>query len=206
MKCAFLLSALVLAACDRLRAQADPGRHGFWTDVGFGAGALHVASDTLRGRTQTGVDVILDFGWTISSRLRAGVGVDQWASKWGSGNQNWATNYSVLVYCYPLRRHSLYVEAGAAHTDYSAVHVGAGGERADRTYFSGAAWGITGALGWDIPVHDRLSGISLRPLLSYSYGPPRSLTAPNGTLIATGWRHHVLSLDVALVIHPRKSR
>src|SRR5882762_5994464 len=97
---------------------------------------------------------------------------------------------------------TFYLQAGAASADYMVVRVPTGGERADSTYFSGTAWGITTAVGWDIPVH---GSVSLRPLLSYSYGPPRGLHSSDGTVIATGWKHHLLSLDVALVFHPRDS-
>ena len=203
VKTCLLMSALLLTYCDRAHAQARPTRHGLWMDVGLGDGSLHVSSDTLRGRSQNGIDFVWDFGWTLSSRVRAGIGVDQWTSKWGAGKQNWVTSFNILVYYYPLARRTFYLQAGAASADYMVVHVPGGGERADSTYFSGTAWGITGAAGWDIPVH----GIfSVRPLLSYSYGPPRSLHSPDGTLIATGWRHHLLSLDLGLVFHPTDSR
>lgn len=201
-KTCLLISALLLACFDRTHGQALPTRHGAWMDIGLGEGSLHVASDTLRGRTQNGNDFIWDFGWTFSSRIRGGIGVDQWTSKLGAGNQNWTTSFNILVYYYPLARRTLFLEAGAAHADYRAVHVPEGGERADRTYFSGTAWGITGAAGWDIPVH----GIPLiRPHMSFSYGPPRSLRSPDGTVIATGWKQHLLSLDVAIVFHPEDS-
>lgn len=170
-------------------------------DAAVGNGWLHVSSDTLRGRNQTGMDVIWDFGWTFSSHLRAGVGVDQWTSEWGgTGKQNWITSFNMLIYYYPFAHRTFYLQAGAASADYMRVHAGA--ERADSTYFSGTAWGLTGAAGWDIPVSETLS---VRPLLSYSYGPPRSLHAPDGTLIATGWKQHLLSLDVGFVIHPADS-
>ena len=201
-KTCFLMSALLLTYCERAHAQARPTRHGLWMDVGLGDGSLHVSSDTLRGRSQNGIDFVWDFGWTLSSRVRAGIGVDQWTSKWGGGKQNWITSFNILAYYYPLARRTFYLQAGAANADYMVVQVPGGGERADSTYFSGTAWGITGAAGWDIPVHGILS---VRPLLSYSYGPPRSLHSPDGTLIATGWRHHLLSLDLGLVFHPKDS-
>lgn len=201
-KTCLLMSALLVTYCHRAHAQVRPTRHGLWMDVGLGHGSLHVSSDTLRSRSQDGIDFIWDFGWTFSSRLRAGIGVDQWTSKWGAGKQNWVTSFNILAYYYPLARRTFYLQAGAASADYMVVHVPTGGERADSTYFSGTAWGITTAVGWDIPVHGSLS---LRPLLSYSYGPPRGLHSPDGTVIATGWKHDLLSLDVALVFHPRDS-
>jgi hypothetical protein len=201
-KACVLLSALLFTYCNRAHAQARPLRHGLWMDLGLGGGSLHVSSDTLRARTQNGFDFIVDAGWTFTSQLRAGVGIDQWTSKWGSGKQNWVTSLNILVYYYPLADRTLYLQAGAANADYMAVHVQGGGERADSTYFEGTAWGITGGVGWDIPLH---GAVSIRPLLSYSYGPPRSLRSPDGTLIATGWRQHLLSLDIGVVLHPRDS-
>ena len=172
-------------------------------EIGAGPGSLHVSSDTLRGRNQNGLDFIWNFGWTLSSRVRAGIGVDQWTKgDWGGGGkENWVTSFNILFYYYPLARRTIYLQVGAASADYMVVHVPWGGERADSTYFSGTAWGLTGAVGWDI-VH---GSVSVRPLLSYSYGPPRSLHAPDGTLIATGWRQHLLSLDLAFVFHPDDS-
>src|SRR6266403_791230 len=170
MRAMLLMSALLVTYCHRAHAQELPTRHGLWMDVGLGHGSLHVSSDTLRSRSQDGIDFIWDFGWTFSSRLRAGIGVDQWTSKWGAGKQNWVTSFNILAYYYPLAHRTFYLQAGAASADYMVVHVPTGGERADSTYFSGTAWGITTAVGWDIPVHGSLS---LRPLLSYSYGPPR---------------------------------
>jgi hypothetical protein len=173
-------------------------------DIGGGDGSLHVSSDSVRGRSQIGSDFIWDFGWTFSSRVRAGIGVDQWTSnEWWGGKENWVTSFNVLVYYYPLVRRSFYLQVGAASADYMVVHVPFEGERADSTYFSGTAWGITGAAGWDIPLQ---GPVSVRPLLSYSYGPPRNLRAPDGTLIATGWRHRVLSLVVGVVVHPVDSK
>lgn len=197
----FLVTTLLLSYCDRTYAQARPTRHGLWMDAAVGSGWLHVSSDTLRGRNQTGMDFIWDFGWTFGSHLRAGVGVDQWTSEWGgTGKQNWITSFNGLIYYYPLAHRTFYLQAGAANADYMVVHAGA--ERADRVYCSGTAWGLTGAAGWDIPVSETLS---LRPLLSYSYGPPRSLHAPDGTLVATGWKQRLVSLDVGFVLHPADS-
>jgi len=201
-KTCFLVGALLLTYSGSAYAQGHRARHGLWMDAALGNGWVHVSSDTLRGRNQTGMDFTWDVGWTFSSRVRAGVGVDQWTSEWGgSGKQTWITSFNLLVYYYPLARRRFYLQAGATSADYMVVRAGA--ERADSTYFSGTAWGVTGATGWDIPVRGILS---VRPLVSYSYGPPRSLHAPDGTLIATGWKHHLLSLDLGLVLHPRDTR
>jgi len=197
-KTCLLMSALLVTHSHRAHAQDRPARQGPWLDIALGYGSAHYSSDTLRGRNQDGIDFIWDFGLTLSSRARAGIGVDQWMSSWGAGKNTWLTSFDILVYYYPFARRTFFLQAGAGSANYSVVHdPGFFAERADSTYFSGTAWGVTGAAGWDIPVHGVLA---IRPLLSYSYALPRNVHAPDGTLIATGWRHHLLSLDLGLVV------
>ncbi len=182
-------------------------RHGVWLDGAMGYGWVHVSSDTLQGRSQNGIDGILALGWTISSRLRAGVGWAQWSTKWGSGRQNWVSRYDILAYYYPFVDHSFFVEGAVGSVDYAVVHVS--GERADSNFISGNVWGPTVAVGWDVRLGTGSSVgsiFSLRPRLSYSYGPSRTLHSPDGSLIATGWRQQLLSLDIGIVMHPPDSR
>ena len=160
-----------------------------------------MSSDTLRGRNQSGIDGIIAVGWTFSSRLRAGIGWAQWSSGLGAGRQTWITSYDILAYYYPFAHAPFFLEAAVGSVDYLVVH--AAGERADSVYFSGSAWGPTIAVGWDASLG---SMFSLRPRLSYVYGPPRSLHSPDGTLIASAWTQHVLSLDLGFVMHPPDSR
>ena len=197
----FLLIALSLTYCGLCSGQSRPERHGIWVDGALGVGQVHMSSDTLGGRSQTGIDGIIALGWTFGSRVRAGIGWAQWTSGLGSGRQTWVTSYDILVYYYPFAHRPLFLEAALGSVDYSVVH--AAGERADSVYFSGRAWGPTVAVGWDASLG---SFTSVRPRLSYVYGPPRNLHAPDGTLVATGWEQRVLSLDVGFVIHPPDSR
>lgn len=200
-----LTCALLLADHNSARAQDDQARHGFWMDAALGDGLARLSSDTLAGRNRNGIDFIWDFGWTFSSRVRAGIGVDQWTSRWGAGDQTWLTSFNFSVYCYPVAHRTLFLQAGAGSSDYSVVHVPwqfLGADRADTVYLSGSAWGATGAVGWDAPLG---RGLSLRPRVSYSYGSPRTLRAADGTLLATGWKQHWLSVDVGIVLHPRDS-
>jgi hypothetical protein len=197
-----LATALLLTYCDLAAIRSRPVRHGVWLDVAVGYGWVRVSSDTLQGRSQNGVDGILALGGTISSRLRAGVGWAQWSTKWGSGRQNCVTRYDILAYYYPFVDHSFFVEAAIGSVDYAGVH--ASGERADSTFISGHVWGPTVAVGWDVQLgtgSSEWSIVSLRPRLSYSYGPSRTLHSPDGSLIATGWRQRLLSLDIGLVMH-----
>jgi len=189
-----LITALLLAQGHIVSAQAHPERQGVWADLAIGEGWVHVSSDTLRGRSQSGIDGILAFGWTPCSRVRFGVSWAQWSSRWGGGKQNWITRYDILVYYYPFARNNFFVEAAAGPNDYSVVHVS--GEQADTIYLSGHTWGPTIAAGWDAPG----GPFSLRPRLTYSYGPPRNLHS-GGTLLATGWKQHLLSLDIGVVLH-----
>ncbi len=196
-----VLTALLLTYCELGCAQGRPERHGVWVDGALGAGWVHMSSDTLGGRSQNGIDGIIALGWTFGSHVRAGIGWAQWTSGLGVGKRTWITSYDVLVYYYPIARRPFFLEAAVGSVDYSVVH--AAGERADSVYFSGTAWGPTVAVGWDASLG---SMFSVRPRLSYSYGPPRSLHSPDGTLVATGWKQHVLSLDVGFVFHPPDSR
>jgi hypothetical protein len=135
--------------------------------------------------------------------VRAGIGVDQWMTSWAAGKNTWLTSFDILIYCYPLASRTLFLQAGAGTANYSVVHdPGFFAERADSTFLSGTAWGVTVATGWDVPLHGMFS---LRPRLSYSYGSPRSLHSPDGTLLATGWKQGLLSLDVGVVVHPKDS-
>jgi hypothetical protein len=200
-KTCLLISAFLLTNCHLAFAQARPARHGVWADGALGGGWVHMSSDTLRGRSQNGIDGIMALGWTFSSRVRAGIGWAQWASGLGVGRQTWINSYDILVYYYPVPDRPFFLEAAVGSVDYAVVH--AAGERADSVYFSGSAWGPTVAVGWDASLG---SSVSLRPRLSYSYGPPRSLHSADGTLIATGWKQHLLSLDVGFVFHPQDSK
>ena len=202
-----LVTALLLTCWGLAATQAHLVRHGVWLDFALGYGWVHVSSDTLQGRSQNGVDGILAFGWTLSSRVRAGVAWAQWSTKWGTGRQNWITRYDILAYYYPFADRSFFVEAAIGSGDYAVVH--ASGERADTNFISGHAWGPTVALGWDVRLGTGSSVgtlFSLRPRLSYCYGPSRTLRSPDGSLIATGWRQHLFSLDIGIVMHPRDSR
>jgi len=196
-----VVTALLFTYSELACAQDRPERHGVWVDAALGVGWAHTSSDTLRGRSQYGVDGIIALGGTFSSRVRAGIGWAQWTTPLGGGRQTWITSYDILLYYYPIDQRPFFLEAALGSIDYSVVH--ARGERADSVYFSGSAWGPTVAVGWDASLG---RGFSLRPRLSYSYGPPKSLHAPDGTLIATGWKQHLLSLDVGLVFHPPDSR
>jgi hypothetical protein len=172
-------------------------------DVAFGDGLAHYSSDTLRGRDQNGIDFIWDFGLTLSPRVRAGIGVNQWMSSWSAGKNTWLTSFALLVYYYPLARRTFFLQAGVGSANYSVVHdAGFFSERADSVFVSGTAWGVTVAAGWDAPLH---GVISLRPRLAYSYGFPRRLHSPDGTLMATGWKQNLLSLDLGVVVHPKDS-
>jgi len=198
-----LVTALLLTCWDVAAGQAHPARHGVWLDGALGYGWVHVSSDTLQGQSQHGVDGILAFGWTLGSHVRAGVAWAQWSTKWGTGRQNLITRYDILAYYYPVADRSFFVEAAIGSGDYAAVH--ASGERVDTNFISGHAWGPTVAVGWDVRLGAG-SIFSLRPRLSYCYGPSRTLHSPDGSLIASGWRQRLLSLDIGIVMHPPDSR
>ena len=200
VKTVSLLNALVLASSHLASAQAPPERYGVWTDLALGCGWVDMSSDTLRGRSENDKDFIFALGWTISSHVRAGIGVAAWSHPMGAGRETWINRYNILVYYYPFTHRSVFLEAAAGPVDYLVVH--ASGETADTIYFSGNAWGPTLGVGWDLPL---VGGFSLRPRLTYSYGPPRTLHS-DGTLIATGWKLHLVSLDLGVVMHPGDSR
>src|SRR6267378_1662566 len=61
-KTCFLMSTLLVTYCHRAHAQVRPTRHGLWMDVGLGHGSLHVSGDTLRSRSQDGIDFIGTLG------------------------------------------------------------------------------------------------------------------------------------------------
>src|SRR5439155_12703766 len=102
-----------------------------------------------RARTATASTSFSILGGRLSSRVRAGIGVDQWTSRWGAGKQTWLTSYNLSVYYYPLAHRTLFLQAGAGGSDYSVVHVPwqfLGADRADTVYLSGSAWGATAAV------------------------------------------------------------
>ena len=201
--CAF--SGLLLVWAFPAGAQGDRARHGLWGHLALGYGLASFASDTLAGDRRSGFDFVFDAGFTPNSQVRVGIGVDQWASRLGSGKQTWLINWIGSVYYYPLTRRTFFLHAGAGVSDYSYVHLPwafLGSSFADTVYVSGAAWGATAGAGWDIPLR---GGGTVRPRLEYSYGSPRNLHSANGTVVATGWRQHWLSLDVGLVFHPADS-
>src|SRR5207249_9389776 len=109
-----LMSALLLTYNSLAHAQDGPARRGFWMDVALGDGLAHLSSDTLAGQNRNGMDFIWDLGWTLSSRVRAGIGVDQWTSRWGAGKQTWLTSFNLSVYYYPLAHRTLFLQAAPA--------------------------------------------------------------------------------------------
>src|SRR5204863_7026960 len=113
-KISCLMSALLLTYNSSAHAQDGPARHGFWMDVALGDGLAHLSSDTLAGQKRNGMDFIWDLGWTLSSRERAGIGVDQWTSCWGAGKQTWLTSFNLSVYYYHLAHRPLFLQPDPA--------------------------------------------------------------------------------------------
>jgi len=200
-----VIAALSLADLTPAHAQDYPTRHGLWGGATLGYGSASLSSDTLPGRHLNGFDVTLDVGWTLSSHARIGIEIDQWTSRLGAGRQTWLTNYLASLYYYPRTHRTFFVQAAAGISDYADVHLPwafLGSSFADTVYYSGAAWGATAGVGWDIPLG---AGSSLRPRVAFSYGWPRNLHSADGSVVATGWAQHWLSVDVGLVFHPGDS-
>lgn len=147
---------LLVAAPDGVHAQ-DPPRSGFFAGVGAGYGSF--GCSTCGGRNSSPAGYV-KLGVNLGARVRQGLEVSAW-TKSEAGNRITHGNLSVVVHLYPLVESGLFLKVGAGFSRLVVKDAAT-----DQTE-SDAGLGLTGGLGYDVPIG---GGFSVTPYGSYQWG------------------------------------
>jgi len=171
-------------------AQAPIGaqRHGFWLAVGVGGGSAHVSCDSCGNHSgRGGVSYSIALGATPNPRLRVGAEWRYWVRY--VDTVPLIQTYTALASYYPRPRGGPFVEAGLGLARYSASF--------HTILYVANGLGMSVATGWEIPFR---GGPSLRSQVSYLMGAVGTLRRSSGTLVATGWKQHLLLIEIRFQI------
>jgi hypothetical protein len=168
---------------DILRAVPQPlqAREGLWFNAGLGYGSL--GCDTCVG-TLGGGSGGLSFGWTISERLRVGVGTMGYYRSLEDSVALSASTLGALVHFYPIRTSGFLLTGGVGVGTISAAARGLGSA-------SETGLGVVFGVGWDVRVGSK---VSLTPFWN-------GFTVRTSNLAA-----NVGQLGLAITVHPRDSQ
>jgi len=159
-------------------------RHGFWLAVGVGGGSARVSCDSCGNHSgHGGVSYSIALGATPNRRLRVGAEWRYWVHY--VDTVPLIQTYTALASYYPRPRGGPFVEAGLGLARYSASF--------HTILYVGNGLGVSVATGWEIPFR---GGPSLRPQVSYLMGAVGTLRRSSGTLVATGWKQHLLLIEI----------
>jgi len=162
--------------------------HGFWLAVGVGGGSARVSCDTCGTHSgRGGVSYSIALGATPNPRLRVGAEWRYWVRY--VDTVPLIQTYTALASYYPRPRGGPFVEAGLGLARYSASF--------HAILYVGNGLGVSVATGWEIPFR---GGPSLRPQVSYLMGAVGTLRRSSGTLVATGWKQHLLLIEIRFQI------
>ncbi len=176
---------------------AQQARHRFWLGGGLGYGAASVSCDTCRGAQRLGGwTAAFEAGATLSPHVRVGAEWREWFNGLKPGGRLPSIQTgTLLVLYYPRGRGGPLFDGGAGLSFYVLGH-GTGDPieplSRDTIYYSGTGLGFTLGTSWDIPIAGRSS---LRPRLAYHHASIGDLRAPDHTLVATRWKHDLVSLE-----------
>jgi len=183
-----VLPVLVLLAAAPGRAQAEPGRHGFWAGAQLGYGSLEVSSDQEPFRQQGVFAMSFRLGFTPRRGLRLGAELNGWLLEAFDPNDpaigESVSQALVIAQIYPWPTRGWFLKAGAGRAMYTNHHPLA---------FDSDGWGTTVGAGFDWSVGGR---ISLTPLLSCSQGSLGDVA--NQLTTIENRRYHVFDIGVAL--------
>ena len=159
-------------------------RHGFWLAGGVGGGSARVSCDSCGNHSgRGGVSYSIALGATPNPRLRVGAEWRYWVRY--VDTVPLIQTYTALASYYPRPRGGPFVEAGLGLARYSASF--------HTILYVGNGLGVNVATGWEIPFR---GGPSLRPQVSYLTGAVGTLRRSSGALVATGWKQHLLLIEI----------
>lgn len=201
MKRPLLLLAALLAGSVSTALAQDAQRHGFWFEVGFGYGSAAFACDSCDYRHATASDhmginggtVSLGLGGTPSPRFRVGAEYRAWLHDQHNDSTPTIETLSLLFTMYARERGGPFVEAGVGLSEYSLQKARADliePESKAGAFVSGGGLALNFGAGWDF------RGFS--PRIAYSLARESPLKGAGGATVATGWRHHVLLLELSM--------
>jgi hypothetical protein len=161
--------------------QPSRGREGLWFNAGLGYGSL--GCDTCAD-TASGGSGGLSFGWTISERLRLGIGTTGYYRSFENNVSVSASTFDALVHFYPVRTSGFLLTGGMGVGTISAAARGFGSA-------SETGVGVVLGLGWDLPLGSK---VSLTPYWN-GFGVRTSNFVVN-----------VSQLGLGITVHPGDSR
>ncbi len=204
MRRSLFLAALLLSTHWAIAGAQDLQRHGFWLEFGLGFGPARFACDSCDYHRATannssqlgGWAVSFGAGGTSSPRLRAGFEYRAWLHRPFAFDDTVPEieALSFLVAAYARDQGGPFLEVGAGVSEYS---LGKGRDliepvsKSANPVVSGGGVGLQLGVGWEFR-----SGGSAR--LIYSLAREQTLGADDGATVATGWRHHLLLLELGL--------
>ncbi len=167
-------------------AQYTGRRQGFWFGLGYGYASANASCDgCVSGSRVGGVGEFLTIGGTPSPQVLLGVTVDGWTHA-----RQLMGNLVVSLYYYPHIKDGFYLEGGLGVSTY----------RLDTSPgVTGAGFGLTLALGYDVPIG---RNASLSPRAAYSNGVVGDLSYVGATSpYRTGWKQDFLFIGLTLTSH-----
>jgi len=185
-------AVMVLVSSIPARAQARPF-HGFVL-LGGGTGVANiqcVGNGCASGWKLHGPTLLVSAGIMLNPHVGVGVGLDVW---WRTPLDTEATNTGTLfLHYYPSVRAGAFLEAGAGLSRASVQLPG-------DTVAQGRSWALMMAVGYDVRLLTKNGAdITLTPRLSYASSSIREMRYAAGhPPFATGWRHQVLALGLAV--------
>ena len=202
MRRSLFLVALLLSTRWAIAGAQDYERHGGWFEFNLGAGLARFACDSCDYHRATatnsaqlaGLAVSFGAGGTLSPRLRAGFEYRTWLHR-PFANDDTTPELQMLnflVVAYARDQGGPFLELGAGPSEYSLARGVDLIEPVSKTanpVVSGGGDGLQLGVGWEFR-----SGGSAR--LIYSLAREPTLGADGGATVATGWRHHVLLLEL----------
>jgi hypothetical protein len=182
------LGVLLLCGAGAASAQHPQHREGFWIGFGFGYGSANGTCTGCSSASEGGVTGFLKLGGTLSPKVLLGGAVNAF-SKASNGATETLGNVTASVFYYPAPASGFFLTGGLGFSDYD---LSGGGSS-----ITGAGWGFTAGLGYDIPVGRK---VSLTPVVDFLYGSVGDLSS-GGTTFATGWKQTVVDFGLGVTFH-----
>jgi len=178
-------SALGLASED---ASAQGRRDGQWLAVGLGGGFDQVACSVCAGTPKPGPAGLVRFGGTLGDRVLLGGELDAWTRS-DDGVRQLMGALMAIVLLYPDANARFHVKAGLGAVGFRASE--------DGDDLTALSFGVTGGLGYDLPINVTLS---MTPFASLTLAPFSKLHF-NGDLAQSGTTLGLLQGGLALTWH-----
>jgi len=171
------------------QAQYSHRREGFWLGFGLGYGSSNVTCDQCgSGPRVEGVTGFLKLGGTPNPNLRLGVALNGWWHDDGVVTESMA-NVTTSLSVYPVAASGLFVTGGVGFSSYYVNSAPS---------FDGVGWGLTGGVGYDIPLG---RAVSLTPVVTYMYGGVGNVNEAGVGTARTQWRQNVVDFALGVTFH-----